>query len=501
MRSSLLAALAGLAALAALGNAAGCTSDDGAPAAPPPGEPDPRPATPPEWDRAVARPDEQAAASAREACKFARGAMPEETLGAAIPAGKDIPIETIVILMKENRSFDHYFGRFGKYAGRTDVEGAPETASNPSKIGGDAGATVPWARAPHNCFLDTNHEWDGSHLQYDDGKMDGFVQTNQGQSEVMPNPPPALGDGARAMTWYDEQVLPYYYALAKTFGVGDHYHCSLLGPTWPNRMFLFAATSFGQTENTFPNIDAYPFPQNDAVILDELDKRHVDWKLYTSGGPAGVSVALGIQTPIRYGRNILFTIDDFYRDAAEGKLPPVVYLDPDFTKTGNPDGDDEHPPANVQVGQQYTRKLVDALMKSPQWGKLALFITFDEHGGIYDHVPPPKACAPDDRPTIDRNGGHVDGAFDRLGMRVPFLVVSPYAKRGFVGHGTYDHTSIVRFIQAKHRLPALTARDANALVPTEFFDFQAPPNLAIPELPEAPLDPAEKAYCEKTFAR
>ncbi len=383
MRSQLIA-VASILSLGALTHTVGCKSDDGIATAPV--EPDPRPLAPAEWDRPVTRTDEATAKAGRDACKFARGALPEETLGTGVPTGKDIPIETIVVLMKENRSFDHYFGRFAKYAGRTDIESAPESASNPNKIGGAANATHVWAKAQHNCFLDTNHEWSGSHLQYDEGKMDGFVQTNQGESEMMPQPPPALGDGIRAMTYYDESVLNWYYALAKTFGIGDHYHCALLGPTWPNRMFLFAATSFGQTANRFPDLTGFDYPTNDAVILDELDKRHVDWKLYTSGGPAGITVTLGPSTPLRYGRDVLFTIDDFYADAAAGKLPPVVYLDPDFTKTGAPDGDDEHPPANVQIGQAFTAKLVDVLMKSPQWGKLALFITFDEHGGIYDHV-------------------------------------------------------------------------------------------------------------------
>ena len=461
-------------------------------------EPDPRPATPTEWDRTVARPDEATAAAARDTCKFTRGALPEETLGAGVPTGKDIPIETIVVLMQENRSFDHYFGHFGKYAGRTDVESAPENASNPDSKGG----THPWHRAEHMCFLDTNHEWSGSHAQYNDGKMDGFYTSNHGdKGEVLPDPSMSLRDGGRAMTWYDERELPYYYALAKAFGLGDHYFCSLLGPTWPNRMYLFGATSFGQSANTFANIDAYPFPANDAVILDELDKRHVDWKLYTAGGPPGVATVLGVQLPVRYGRNVLFTMDDFFADAAAGKLPPVVYLDANFTQTGNPDAEDEHPPSNVQGGQRFTSRIVDALFKSPQWNKLAFFMTYDEHGGIYDHVPPPKACAPDDKLPIDEKGAKESGAFDRYGMRVPFLVVSPYSKRGYVSHGVYDHTSIVRFIQAKHRLPALTSRDANAAIPTDFFDFQSPPNLDIPALPEAVVDPAEKQYCDQTFAK
>jgi phospholipase C len=466
-------------------------------------EPDPRPPTPAEWDRAVVRPDEAAAAASRDACTFKRGALPDETLGAGVPTGKDMPIETIVVLMQENRSFDHYFGHFGKYAGRTDVLSAPEDASNPDSTKPPASGVHPWHRAEHMCFLDTNHEWSGVHTQYDDGKMDGFYETNHGdKGEVLPEPSMSLRDGGRAMSWYDERELPYYYALAKSFGLGDHYFCSLLGPTWPNRMYLFAATSFGQTANTFPDISAFPFPQNDAVVLDELDKRHVDWKLYTAGGPPGVTTALGVQVPVRYGRNILFTMEDFFADAAAGKLPPVVYLDANFTQTGNPDGVDEHPPSNVQFGQRFTSRIVNALFKSPQWNKLAFFMMYDEHGGIYDHVPPPKACVPDEKTPIAKNGSKLDGvAFDRFGMRVPFLVVSPYAKRGYVSHGVYDHTSILRFIQAKHRLPALTARDANAAIPTDFFDFQSPPNLDIPALPEPVVDPAEAQYCEQTFAK
>jgi phospholipase C len=266
-------------------------------------------------------------------------------------------------------------------------------------------------------------------------------------------------------------------------------------------MYLWSATSFGQTANTFANVEAFPFPQNDAVVLDELEKRHVDWKLYTAGGPSGVTTVLGVTLPIRYGRNVLSTMEDFFADAAAGKLPAVVFLDPDFTKTGSPDGEDEHPPSDLQFGQRFTRGIVDALFKSPQWNKLAFFLTYDEHGGLYDHLPPPKACAPDAKLPIDKAGTRIDGAFDRYGIRVPFLVVSPYAKRGYVSHGVYDHTSILRFIQAKHRLPALTARDANAQIPVDFFDFQAPPNLTVPALPEATVEPSEKQYCEQTFAR
>jgi len=498
-RNLALLSIAALACIAAV--AAGCSTSDDAPATPEP-TPDNRPPTPPEWDRAVSRPDEAAASADRAACKFARGALPDETLGNAVPVGKEMPIETIVVLMQENRSFDHYYGHFGKYAGRTDVASAPENASNPDRVGPVSSGSHAWHRAPHYCILDTNHGWTGSHTQVNDGKMDGFYETNHGlKGETMPNPEMALRDGERAMTWYDEREIPYYYALAKTFGIGDHYFASLQGPTWPNRMYLWAGTSFGYAENrAFPDVSAYPFPQNDMVILDELEKRHVDWRLYSAGGPSGVTVVLGPSLVVRYARDeILSTMADFFRDAAEGKLPPVVFLDPDFTKTGAPDGNDEHPPSNLQVGQHFTSTIIDALMKSPQWSKLALFLTYDEHGGLYDHMPPPKACPPDAKTPTDRNGAPVEFAFDRYGVRVPFLVVSPYAKRGYVGHGVYDHSSILRFIQAKHRLPALTARDANALVPTEFFDFTKPPDLSLPALPQAVIEPGEMQYCDQTF--
>jgi phospholipase C len=490
--------------LALLVVVAACSKSD--PAAGPPPEPEPtpdtRPPTPAEWDRSVTRTNEAAASADRAACKFARGALADESLGSEIPVGKDIPIETIVVIMQENRSFDHYFGHFGKYAGRTDVESAPETASNPARAGDVSSATIPYEHAGHYCFLDTAHGWTKSHKQVNGGKMDGFYETNHDiPGEVMPDPTMALRDGARAMWWYDERELPYYYALAKEFAIADHYFASLQGPTWPNRMFFVAATSFGRASNTFPNIDAYEYPNNDVVIHDELEKRHVDWKLY-SDGPPTVATVVNFQLATRWApRDVKFVMSEFYADAAAGKLPPVVWVESNALKNGEWDGDNEHPPAQLQVGQKWTHDVLKALMTGPQWSKMAVFITYDEHGGLYDHVPPPKACKPDDKGPIDDEGQPLEGAFDELGVRVPMLVVSPYAKRGHVSHAVYDHTSILRFIEAKHRVPALTGRDANANIPIDFFDFGAPPNTNVPALPEPPVEDGESAYCKQTFLR
>lgn len=461
---------------------------------------DTRPPTPPEWDRAVTRPDDATAKDQRGACKFARGALPAETLGKGTPIDKDIPIKTIIVVMQENRSFDSYFGHLGKYAGRTDIESAPDTTTLPDKAGGAPSAANAYQHAPHPCFLDTNHEWAGSHVEYNGGKNDGFVEANQGYGETkLASPRPELFSGARSLFWYDERDLPFYYELAKTFGVADHYHCSLLGPTWPNRMYLYSATSFGKTSNVFPDLTSYPFPGNDATIFDELEKRHVDWNIYNANAP-GAGVVVGTSILTRWGRNPLHTIAEFMDDAAAGRLPSVVFVDPYLGAEGV-DRSDEHPPADIQVGQKFVSDIVHALFKSPQWKTSALFLTYDENGGVYDHVAPPTACAPDATPPKLESGDTTAGGFDRLGFRVPLVVVSPYAKKGYVSHVQLDHTSITRFIQAKFKLPALSARDANAEPLFDLFDFSAaqfpdPPPIAEPTVDQAQLD-----YCKATFAK
>ncbi len=451
---------------------------------------DTRPPTPPEWDRAVTRADDATATAGRAACKFTRGAMPAETLGSTTPLDRDIPIENVVVLMMENRSFDHYFGHLNKYAGRTDVESAPETASNPDRIGPDGGAAHPWQHGPHLCAVDTTHSWKGSHTQYDDGQMDGFFQTNDGDTSQTD---PVLKSGERALWWYDERDLPFYYKLASTFAIADHYHAGLLGPTWPNRMYLIAATSFGRTSNDLANTSGYSFPDKDLSVLDELEKRHVDWTLFTDGGP-GAIIVHGPALITRWGRTPNAPMRDFYARAAAGTLPAVSFVDPNYIDDG-PSGQDEHPPADVQVGQKFVSDVVHALFASPQWKTSALFLTYDEHGGYFDHVPPPAACPPDGLTPIDSKGQPAPGAFDRHGVRVPLVVVSPWAKKGYAGHTTYDHTSITRFIEAKFKLPALTARDANADPMMDLFDFTQPAGSPPPDIPAPTVEPNELAYC------
>src|SRR5262249_48362525 len=138
-------------------------------------------------------------------------------------------------------------------------------------------------------------------------------------------------------------------------------------------------------------------------------------------------------------------------DAANGTLPQVAYVDPSFVGEGE---NDEHPPTNAQRGQAFTAKIIKAIMDGPAWASTVIFLTYDEHGGYFDHAPPPPACLQEDIPP-DLQAGDEPGAFDRYGIRVPMVAVSPFSKKGFVSHVTYDHTSILRFIETRFDLPAL----------------------------------------------
>ena len=450
-------------------------------------------------DAGADRPDDDTAATARAACTYGRGAMPADTLGRSAPLGTDIPIDTIVVIIQENRSFDSYFAHLGKFAGRSDIDGAPDTATNPDTVGTQGGTLHPFQHAPRMCSLDTNHEWYGSHVEWDQGALDGFYQSNQGYTALPPGGDASLQSGERALWWYDERDIPFYYELASRFAIGDRYFCSILGPTWPNRMYAYSATSFGVTANNFPDLTGYTFPQNDAIIFDSLEKAGITCGIVneTVPGPA-VVVGLGIAT--RWGRNPIMNNAEFFKRAAEGSLPQVVYYEDHIGQEG-PSQDDEHPPADIQIGQKSVSDVVHALFKSPQWPHLALFLTYDEHGGFFDHVPPPKACVADDKPPIIGPTDPPEGGFDNYGFRVPMTVVSPYAKRAYTSHVVSDHTSVLRFIQARFGLPALTRRDANATAMFDFFDFSTPTFSTPPDIAEPTIDQAERDYCEITFRK
>jgi phospholipase C len=473
--------------------------------------------TPDAWDQTFPRPSDDAAVAARAACSFARGAMPAQTLGASTPIDTEIPIENIVVVMMENRSFDSMFGHLNAYGNRTDVQEAPPNASNPAHAadwedagapdggedGGDAGPqTFPWMHATSMCFADTDHSWKGQHWAWDNGLNDGFYAENNGNTDPGDLVPEAgsLLDGERAMWWYDQSDIPFDYQLANTFAIGDNYFCSLLGPTGPNREYLMAATSFGLTYNSLPG-NLSPNVVDNVVVPDELEQRNVTWATYGDGTTSLASV-LGIQTGTRYPQMIRYAFADFVTAAAKGTMPQVAWVDPavglaDGTVTNN----DDHPPADIQIGSQFLSQVYQAVTTSPQWAHTALFITWDENGGEYDHLPPSPACVPDNNPPqLTGTDVGIPGTFNRYGFRVPLIVVSPYAKKGYASHNVYDHTSIARFIEAKFKIPALTARDANADALMDLFDFTDPPAfLTPPSIPAPVVDDAGLATCIEQF--
>ncbi len=378
-----------------------------------------------------------------------------------------IPIDHIVVLMQENHSFDNYLGQLKNYDPTLDVEAEPADASNPDP----ANPGGPPIVAFHNTKLcessDLDHSWDGTHAAWDGGKMDGFTARN-----VTPVDP----SGSRAMGYYDETDLPFYYGLFDTFAMGDRYFSSLLGPTQPNRFYLYSGGSFGHISN------GAPATGNDfaaKTIYELLDEAGVSWKIYSSQ----IAYSAFFAYVRSNSRGRISPIANYYEDAAAGNLPMVAFVDPAFAEIGANAENDEHPPSNVQQGQHFVAGVIDSLMDGPDWSSSALFLEWDEHGGFYDHVPPPEAVPPDDIKPI--NG---DGAFDRYGIRVPFVVVSPFSKQHFVSHVVYDHTSILKFIETRFGLPSLTARDAAADPMLDLFDFANPPFAEPPTLPDAVID-------------
>ena len=403
-------------------------------------------------------------------CLFGPGALPSETQPNK-PHGAQIPIDTIVVLMQENRSFDHYFGQI-HFEGQKKVRAVPPNASNPDFTDPSASPIGRVHKTEYCESADLDHSWNGTHTEWDGGAMDQFTLANQDDSD--PN-------GSRSMGYYDRADLTYYYALYSTFAMGDRYFASVLSQTFPNRFYLLAGTSFGHIRNDFPTGD----PINDfaqRTVFNLLDDAGVTWKVYFSQIP--------FADEFSYVRNHVpgnvVPIDQYFVDAQAGTLPQVSFVDPIFIAQANVESD-EHPPSNIQVGQSFVAQVVNALMDGPQWARSALFLSYDEHGGFYDHVPPPPACVPDDVPPM-LEAGDTPGAFDRYGIRVPFVVVSPYARRHYVSHRVYDHTSILRFIETRFDLPALTRRDANADPGLRLFKFAKPSFATPPALPDATID-------------
>jgi len=377
------------------------------------------------------------------------------------PAGTDLlpQIEHIVVLMKENHTFDNYFGMLGRGDGFTlDVHGQPVN-SNPDAAGRPV--TVHHLTSPWQPWHGLDQHWNASHLQWNHGANDGFVRTT---------------NSSLPMGYWTGDDLPFYYGLARTFPIGDRYFASCLAQTFPNRRFLQAGTASGLVATRLPN----PFEPNPptGTVWDELDRHQISWVNYFVELP---EIGLYPRVWIDHPSNA-HPIAAFYQDCRLGRLPAISLITPDLFVISEGETQD------VQAGEAFTASVVDAVLHSPSWPRTMLIVVYDEGGGYYDHVPPPSAVAPDDVPPATHVPPDQPGGYDQLGFRVPCIVVAPFAKAGHVSHVVYDHTSILKTIQNKWNLPPLTRRDAAAADLLDFLDLTgAPAFLQPPLLPHPAL--------------
>jgi phospholipase C len=383
-------------------------------------------------------------------------------------------VDHIVVLMQENRSYDHYFGLLHREGQPHSAPQSPRGLPNPLNA---RERVRPFVQTNMCDVADVAHSWNATHQQINGGRMDGFLATNQVAQDPV---------GRRAMGHYGPEQLPFYYSIANQFAIADRFFSSVAGPTYPNRFYMLAATSFGHIRN-----DLRGYTQK--TIFRSLDEAQppITWKVYLASIQVQLLFSDVTSHPERIG-----TVADYYEDARNGTLPQVAFVE--SHPLGNVDErTDEHAPYNVQRGQQFSHDIIKALTESPNWPSSALFLTYDEHGGYYDHVKPPPAVPPDDIPPM-LQPGDVPGTFADRGPRVPTIAVSPYAKPHHVSHVVYDHTSILKFIETRFGLPPLTRRDAAADPMLDMFDFSSP-RLLHPEIVDAPLDPAGLEQCRALY--
>lgn len=338
-------------------------------------------------------------------------------------------IDHIVVLMMENRSFDHFLGSLktdAAYAQSSNIEGLMGTESCPAPDG----SSVTVHKLTSFETPDLPHDWDPMHASYNNGKNDGFVIQHAG------------ADQADAMGFFDRSQLPLYYWLADNFTVCDHWFSSVLGPTWPNRFYLHATTSGGKKDNT-PFVFGAP-----DTIWDRLKSKSLTYKNYGAGT---VTWYLGGFAGKLLSLNPTAKIDDFFSAAANGSLPSFSLIDPDF------EASDDHPAHNVQRGQAFVASVYQALAQSPAWNKTLFIITYDESGGFFDHLPPP--AAKDD-----------NSDFAHEGFRVPSFVIGPTVKKGYVCKTTLEHSSVAATLKTRFDIASLSMRMDNANDITDCID-------------------------------
>lgn len=447
-------------------------------------------------------------------------------------------INHIIFLAQENRGFDHYFGALREYWAKNGIpdqayDGLPQfnipAGAAPSNPGCD-----PTQPPPADCKFDPAHpitsyhlatqcienpspSWNESHVDWSfndptaakstTAALDGFVWTAAHDSRNNIQNGYTDVDGVRAMGYYDGTDLNYYYFMASSFATSDRWFSPVMSRTQPNRMYLIAGTSQGRT---------YPLPQgappiNAPVIFQELQNAGITWKIYvqSSGTPCAdtdSSCLINFSSIgwFAYGQQMkanpsllanVQSVNQYKQDATNGTLPNVALIEPAYGAAL-----DEHPtvnpafPTHIQTGAAYVSTLINTLMNSKSWADSMFILTFDEGGGLYDHVEPqtgPTEVSPDGIKPSDLLPGDVCTVtsgptcdFVYSGYRVPLIVVSPFAKKNFVSHTVMDYTAILKLIETRFGVPALTKRDAaQPDMSQEFLDFSNPQWFTPPKPP------------------
>jgi phospholipase C len=355
---------------------------------------------------------------------------------AKLPSPAHSGIDHIVLVLMENRSFDHYLGWLPGADGKQAGLSFPDES-------GELHATHHLTERQGCGFADPDHSYDGGRIQLNGGKLDGFRKG---------------GNDDFALGYYKRSDLPFYSALVDEATVFDRWFCSVLSSTYPNRFYTHA----GRTDRMSNSMTLSSLPN----IWDRLTDAGVPATYYFSDLPF-----LGLWGP-KFVRNSQ-PIETFFEQAALGTLPAFSYLDPLFLGEDQGGSNDDHPHADILRGQALLSRIANAVTTSPQWSRTALVITYDEWGGFFDHVRPP--VLPDDKQTDE---------FDhsQAGFRVPAFVLSPYARRAHVDGHVYDHTSILKFVEWRFGLKPLAPRDAAARNIAEALDFSRP-RTSVPDLP------------------
>jgi phospholipase C len=395
-----------------------------------------------------------------------------------LPSGATAPFEHVVVVMMENRSFDHMLGWL---PGADGVQDGLIYEDNPLGAG-KRYKTFPLTDVNpdyQGCGDDDpDHSWDGGLRQLNGGANDGFLKTAP------------VGDQF-SIGYYREGDVGIRGQLARSYTVLDQYFCSILAETYPNRFYQHSArTDRVKNTGTTNVVD----PQGYETIWDRLKVAGLEGKYYFSDLPI-----LGLWGT-KYAQ-IMHTRAEFIADATAGRLPAVSFVDPAFGGEGQGVSGDDHPKGDIRAGEAFLAEIYWAVRNSPQWDKTVLVINYDEWGGFYDHVVPPMVAHPGttmDQITIGDKPSPTSGFdFRQLGFRVPCIVVSPFAPAQVWHDGQpFDHTSILKMIEWRWNLPHLTDRDQNAKNLAEVLDLTSPVPPGLTALPlVVPPQPYQSVAC------